>query len=199
MPLKIKRIALLLAAVLLALCSCGGGGEAQDGGTTQTASPDFPRTPDRIVIGSGGEAKELLPGDEAFDEIYSAIAGRVGKSGDLGSLRLDEYSRDADGRHMTYALRENETFVELIYEEVTVQSILRSQKGGGVAAEDCEIKRVFCPLTGENHDLVFVSKDDEYKSAHNFGLVTDDTNLIRYVISIFGAEQSESTAISEEK
>ena len=170
MTLKIKSLICLLMLAILVLTSCGA------------KEPDntFPVKPDRIIVGTGGTEKEILPGDKSFDKIVSFVRERTDKSEAFGVLLLEAYDLDT-GKHMSYELRESQTFVELIYDECKGQIFNMSQSGGGSAEEEKEIKRIFLSLTGDYHDCIFIGKDDNYESSATLGLLTDNTELITYV------------------
>lgn len=148
----------------------------------EKTEPDstFPEKPDKIIAGTGGVEKEILPGDKAFDKIVSFVRERAGKSDAFGVLRLAVHDPETE-KHLSYELRESETFVELIYDECKEQSFNMMQSGGGSAEEEKEIKRIFLSLTGEEHNDIFISHDDEYKSAATLGSLTDVAELITYV------------------
>lgn len=140
----------------------------------------FPAKPDKIIVGSGGAEKEIMPGDKAFDEIVSFVSERANKSEAFGTLRLAVHDSETD-KHLSYELRKSETFVELIYDECRGQILNMSQSGGGSADEEVEIKRIFLSLTGQYHDCIFIGKDDEYTGDYTLGFLTDSTELITYV------------------
>lgn len=140
----------------------------------------FPMVPDKIIVGTGGNEKEILPDDGAFDKIVSYVRKRAEKSDAFGVLRLYAYEPMTE-IHLSNGLRESETFVEFIYDESKGQILNMKQSGGGSADEEKQIKRIFLSLTGEYHDFIFIGKDDEYKSSVTFGSLTDSTELITYV------------------
>lgn len=177
MNLKFKCIIVLLLAVLM-LCSC----DKEDVG-----APYFPAVPDKIVVGVKGEEVELLPGDEAFDEVMSALRERTEKSETFGTLNLAAEDPQT-GKHMSYELRESETFVELVYDEAAPQSFRMSQAFGRVAVEEIDAQRLFFSLTGQYHDCIFIGKDAEYESWTTLGSLADDTDLITYVGELVAQE-----------
>ncbi len=140
----------------------------------------FPAEPDKIIVGSDGVEKEILPGEKAYKKIVSYVRERADKSDAFGTLLLDAYDFETR-EHFSYRLRESETFVEFIYDECKGQTFNMMQSGGGSADEEKEIKRIFLSLTGEEHNDIFISHDDEYKSSATLGLLTDSTELITYV------------------
>lgn len=167
-----KRIAaaFVLALLVISLFSCG----------TKAGAPYFPAVPDKIVVGVKGEEVELLPGDKAFDEVVSALRGREDKAEGFDTLLL--LAEDPQtGKHMSYELRESETFVELVYDEVAPQTFHMAQAGGGVANEEIDVQRLFFSLTGEYHECIFIGKDAEYESWATLGSLPDDTDLITCV------------------
>lgn len=179
MNLKFKCVIVLLLAVLM-LCACG---------KEDVGAPYFPAVPDKIVVGVKGEEIELLPGDEAFDEVMSALRERTEKSGTFDTLLLDAEDPQT-GKHMSYELRESEIFVELVYDEAAPQSFPMSQAFGRVEVEEIDVQRLFFSLTGDYHECIFVGKDAEYESWATLGSLPDDTDLITYVSDLVAQESA---------
>lgn len=171
--MKIKSLICLFFLAVIAFTSC------------KKEAPDaaFPMTPDKIIVGTGGNEKEILPDDGAFDEIISKIKERVKKSAGFSTAALAAYDPET-GKHLSYGQRESETFVEFIYDECKTQEIDMLKPGPEAASRDIDVHCIFFPLTGECHGEFFVGDDLYYKSAATLGILADSTELITYVNSL---------------
>lgn len=171
--MKIKCFICALLLFMMLLCSCA----TKD---TATEAHVFPTVPDRIIVGANGNEIELSPDDQAFDKVVSSIRERAKNSAKLDVLPLDAYDPESD-KHLSYALRQRETFVEFIYNECKPQSFLMCQSGGGSATEDIEVQKLFFSLSGQHHKHVFIGQDADYEKHTTLGTLADKTDFITYV------------------
>lgn len=147
---------------------------------TDESKTDFPITPDRIIIGADGVELELLPDSKKFDKVYSGICGRVEESD--GFLTASLYAYDPiTKKHLSEDVRENEVFVEFVYNESSTQTYSKAEPYGETSTKEITVQKLFFPLSGEYKELFFISKDAEYKEAATPGFLPDDTSLATYV------------------
>lgn len=163
--------------LLFSSCRTNGDIDGSDG------TPEFPKTPDKIVVGYDGQEKEILSGSDEFDRIVSGIGEREDKSGAFGTLNL--LAKGLDGLHLSYEIRERETFVEFVYTEAAPQGFKMAQAGGESEIKDIDVKKIFFPLSGSYHDIIFIGNDAEYDSYTSLGPLTDNTSLTTYVRELF--------------
>lgn len=174
------------------LCSCalkGSGSTAETGSSgdsdkTEAVENEFPVDPDKIIVGTSGKEKEVLPDDKAYDEIISRIKDRVRKSGSFDDLLSIDHDPDS-GKHLSFDLRQSETFVEFVYDKCISQTLQESQPGGSSAAEKIDVCRIFFPLTREYHFSFFIGKDPDYANSAIMGDLVDNTSLVSYVEQMF--------------
>lgn len=144
----------------------------------------FPARPDRIVIGSGGGQKEILPGDEAFERIFAALAKRVERGDGLGALRLMAYDPSTK-EHLSVGLRESAVFAEFVYDGNVSQVVSQHFNEG----READTARLFFPLTGQYHGYFFLSANAQYEGAATLATLPDDTSLITYITGITGEKK----------
>ena len=182
--MKIKRIlcrAALATVIAVILCACGTDNTSHSGEVNEQTS-DFPAAPDKIVIGGYGEEKELLPGDEEFGEVLYGIKARISSGSRLSVMTLAPEAYDVG------ELREDNIYVEYIYNEAAEQSYPTYGEGGSYITEIISPKRVFFSLTGEFHQDVILGADDEYTEKSAIGRISDSTELIRYISAALGVD-----------
>ncbi len=172
MNLRTKRLTCLCAAFVFVFCSCTTKGK--------DAVSEFPVNPDKLIVGAEGLETELVPGNEGYSEIISLINGRIKQEDGFAVAALVNHDPET-GKHLSYELRKNQTFVEFVYNECKPQSFAMSQAGGGTEAEEFSVKRIFFSLTGDYHDSFFISEDDDYKNSTTLGSLADKTELITYI------------------
>ena len=176
--MKAKFLAFLLVISIFVLSSCG-----TDDITGQSVA-NFPLDPDKIIVGTNGAEKEYLPDDMEYNEIISLINERFIKSERFDRAALDAYDPDS-GMHLSFDLRDRETFVEFVYNECTVQRLNMLQSGGSITTEEINVSRVFFSLTRDYHDCFFIGKDANYDTSETLGILADNTTLITYVNNLF--------------
>ena len=169
-----NRFLLFIVISVIVLSSCG----STENDISNTS--DFPINPDKIIIGADGQQKEILPQDKAYSEIVSLITERIKKSDKLDSASLDDHDTDS-GKHLSFELQKNETYVEFVYNECVLQKFDMLQNGGTVTAKAINVQCVFFSLTGEYHNCFFVGKDADYEDSITIGPLADNTTLITYI------------------
>lgn len=159
-----RIITLLLCAVLLVSCT-----------SVQEEREAFPHTPERIVVGRGDETVELLPGDGDFHSLFDALKEILAGCDSFDRVRLSAQDK------MNELPGSGETYVELIYGEVTLQALPMVKSGGMAEKEEMEVKRLFFPLTGDCHRMFFLGKEDGYRDSVAIGSMPTDIPLIKQV------------------
>ncbi len=182
--MKNKSLLICVLVLLMMLFnSCGTKGTKEP----TTDLHRFPVVPDSIIVGVKGDTIELLPESEAFNKIVSSINERANKSDNFGVLMLATRNPES-GEHLSYELRQSETFVEFIYNECKPQSFNMIQSGGGTKTEEMELQRLFFALSGQYHNCIFIGEDEEYKKGTTIGSLVDKTDLITYVRDLVAQE-----------
>lgn len=172
MSLKLKTWIYLAVGLLVSVsvCACASGkGETK-----------FPMEPDKIIIGTAGSEREILPNDGAYREILSQMKERVDRSEAFDRVLSIAHDPES-GKHASVEMRKSETFVEFVYNAPTEQKFNTMQAGGKATTEGIEVRCLFFPLTGEYHKCFFIGRDGNYDSAITMGNLADNTALISNV------------------
>lgn len=109
---SLRRIALVLMALTLAVVLANCGGTADNASTSESPAPA-----DTLVFGSVGQPVNLTPGDitdgnsiYVQQQIYNYLVGNVPGETDLAPELATEWTASDDGLTWTFNLREGVTF-----------------------------------------------------------------------------------------
>lgn len=181
-------LAMFLCALMLFSCSNSMHTETRT--DTETSSPEeklemFPKPPDKIIVGHNGKSAEISPDDDSYTNIINGINKRFEQSNVFDYLLLYSFEFNEEKNqeeHLAIYLRNDETFIEYIYDNPTDQ-YLTMWEDTKKDLKPLKPKKIFFPLTGDLHDCFFWSESDDYQSAPLCRL-TDNTELISLINSI---------------
>lgn len=174
----IKKLLLCMFAVSIVLLSSCGSNE-----TDTINTSEFPVDPDKIIVGTVGSEKEILRDDKEYNEILSQVKERIKDSEALDAARLDDHDPETN-EHLSFEIRENEVFIEFVYNESKVQKFEMLESGGKTVAKEINVHRIFFPLTGNYHDCFFIGKDAGYKETITLGKLAEKAELVTYISNL---------------